>query len=101
MRAGACPLVDTSNVPARAMEPPAHLSPHGARSVGKIGAETYSARSFGEAMLMNSAGEKRGGDPYVRFLSSLCAPLRLITRNHSRVISTWSFAVRPQHLIQF
>ena len=38
-------LRDASNL--AGMEP--HLSPHGARSVGKIGADTYSAASFGAA----------------------------------------------------
>ena len=61
------PLLDTSNAPARAMEQSAHLSPHAARSVGKIGAETYSAASFKEAL---SCGEERV-DPYVCF-SAVC-----------------------------
>jgi hypothetical protein len=72
------PLLDTSNAPARAMEEQsAHLSPHAARSVGKIGAETYSAASFKEAL---SCGEERV-DPYVCF-AAVCARRLIAAINH-------------------
>ena len=73
------PLLDTSNAPARAMEQSAHLSPHAARSVGKIGAETYSAASFKEAL---SCGEERV-DPYVCF-SAVCVRRLIAAINHTQ-----------------
>ena len=47
-------LRDASNL--AEMEP--HLSPHGARSVGKIGADTYSAASFGAAAAAVESAEE-------------------------------------------